>query len=205
MSEAMASAAAEGAPSERVVIKKYANRRLYNTAASSYVTLEHLAEMVKQGEDFVVYDAKSNEDITRSVLAQIIFEEESRTGQNLLPIAFLRQLIRFYGDSMQALVPSYLEASMDAFTRQQDQFRVQFAKAMGVAPGMAVFEEQARQNMAMFQQAMRMFSPFAYAQGGAKPAEPKAEPARSDSDALTELRRQMDDMRRQIDRLAGER
>src|SRR5579862_9807745 len=103
---------------ERVVIKKYANRRLYNTASSSYVTLEHLSEMVKKGVDFVVYDAKTNEDITRSVLTQIIFEEESR-GQNLLPIQFLRQLIRFYGDSMQSILPTYLEMSLDAFTRQQ--------------------------------------------------------------------------------------
>src|SRR6478736_8077331 len=120
---------------ERVVIKKYANRRLYNTASSSYVTLEHLSEMVKKGVDFVVYDAKTNEDITRPVLTQIIFEEESR-GQNLLPIQFLRQLIRFYGDSMQALVPSYLELSLDSFTRQQEQFRGQFSKAFGAAPGM---------------------------------------------------------------------
>src|SRR3954470_22945097 len=110
---------------ERVVIKKYANRRLYNTASSSYVTLEHLSEMVKQGVDFVVYDAKTNEDITRPVLAQIIFEEESR-GQNLLPIQFLRQLIRFYGDSMQTFLPSYLEMSLNSFTQQQESMRKQF-------------------------------------------------------------------------------
>ena len=116
---------------ERVVIKKYANRRLYNTASSSYVTLEHLSEMVKKGVDFVVYDAKTNEDITRSVLTQIIFEEESR-GQNLLPIQFLRQLIRFYGDSMQALVPSYLELSLDSFTQQQERMRKQFADTLAM-------------------------------------------------------------------------
>src|ERR1700760_474984 len=120
---------------ERVVIKKYANRRLYNTASSSYVTLEHLSEMVKKGVDFVVYDAKSNEDITRSVLTQIIFEEESR-GQNLLPIQFLRQLIRFYGDSMQSQVPTYLEMSLDAFTRQQERLRTQFTSITPAAlPG----------------------------------------------------------------------
>src|SRR3954471_17781174 len=119
---------------ERVVIKKYANRRLYNTASSSYVTLEHLSEMVKKGVDFVVYDAKTNEDITRPVLTQIIFDEESR-GQNLLPIQFLRQLIRFYGDSMQALVPSYLELSLDSFTQQQERMRKQFADTIGGAMG----------------------------------------------------------------------
>src|SRR6516162_247855 len=117
-------------PRERVVIKKYANRRLYNTASSSYVTLEHLADMVKKGVDFVVYDAKTNEDITRTVLTQIIFEEESQ-GQSLLPIQFLRQLIGFYGDSMQALVPSYLEVSIDTLVREQEKFRTQMAQALG--------------------------------------------------------------------------
>src|ERR1700743_2485290 len=136
---------------ERVVIKKYANRRLYNTASSSYVTLEHLSEMVKKGVDFVVYDAKTNEDITRPVLTQIIFEEESR-GQNLLPIQFLRQLIRFYGDSMQALVPSYLELSLDSFTQQQERMRKQFADTLGMGGvagigglgkgGLGYFEDQ---------------------------------------------------------------
>jgi polyhydroxyalkanoate synthesis repressor PhaR len=119
--------------SPRVVIKKYANRRLYNTASSSYVTLEHLSDMVKEGVDFVVYDAKTNDDITRPVLAQIIFEEESR-GQNLLPIQFLRQLIRFYGDSMQSFLPSYLELSLNSFTQQQEQLRKQFTRPR---PGIA--------------------------------------------------------------------
>ena len=113
---------------ERVVIKKYANRRLYNTASSSYVTLEHLSEMVKKHVDFVVYDAKTNDDITRSVLTQIIFEEENHGEQNLLPIQFLRQLIRFYGDSMQSLVPSYLELSLDSFTQQQERMRTQLTE-----------------------------------------------------------------------------
>src|ERR1700749_3289832 len=130
---------------ERVVIKKYANRRLYNTASSSYVTLQHLSEMVKKGVDFGVYDAKTNEDITRPALTQIIFEEESR-GQNLLPIQFLRQLIRFYGDSMQALLPSYLELSLDSFTQQQERIRKQFADTFGAAMvgkgGLGYFEDQ---------------------------------------------------------------
>src|ERR1700744_2455317 len=116
---------------ERVIIKKYANRRLYNTASSSYVTLDHLSEMVKEGTDFVVYDAKTNEDITRSVLTQIIFDEESR-GTHLLPIQFLRQLIRFYGDSMQAFVPSYLELSLDGFTRQQERMRGRMGSPAGL-------------------------------------------------------------------------
>src|SRR4051812_42617289 len=153
---------------ERVVIKKYANRRLYNTASSSYVTLEHLSEMVKKGVDFVVYDAKTNEDITRPVLTQIIFEEESR-GQNLLPIQFLRQLIGFYGNSMQAFLPSYLELSLATFTQQQEQMRKQFS-GLPSAPGLGVYEEQIRQNMALFDRAMKMFSPFAYT----KPEEPPA-------------------------------
>src|SRR3954463_1439054 len=122
---------------EKVVIKKYANRRLYNTASSSYVTLEHLSEMVKQGVDFVVYDAKTNDDITRSVLTQIIFEEESQ-GQSLLPIQFLRQLISFYGNSMQAFLPSYLELSLASFTQQQERMRSQFTN-LGPAAGMGAY------------------------------------------------------------------
>ena len=113
---------------EPVTIKKYANRRLYNTGTSTYVTLEDLAAMVKKGEDFVVYDAKTGEEITRSVLTQIIFEQENKEGQNLLPIAFLRQLIRFYGDSMQMLVPRYLEVSIESLTREQEKFRQQLAQ-----------------------------------------------------------------------------
>src|SRR5918999_2686546 len=138
---------------ERVVIKKYANRRLYNTASSSYVTLEHLSEMVKQGIDFVVYDAKTNEDITRTVLTQIIFEEESQ-GQSLLPIQFLRQLISFYGNSMQAFLPSYLELSLASFAQQQERLRSQLA---AFTPGTGVggaYEDQIRQNLQLFDRAM---------------------------------------------------
>src|SRR5216683_8374882 len=121
-------------PEEPIVIKKYANRRLYNTGTSTYVTLEDLAGLVKNGEDFVVYDAKSSEDITRSVLTQIIFEQENKAGQNLLPINFLRQLIRFYGDSMQMLVPKYLEQSIDTLTREQEKFRKQLTTTFSMTP-----------------------------------------------------------------------
>src|SRR3974390_683096 len=131
---------------EPVTIKKYANRRLYNTGTSTYVTLEDLAAMVKVGEDFIVYDAKTGEDITRSVLTQIIFEQENKEGQNLLPITFLRQLIRFYGDRMQMLVPRYLEVSIDNFSREQGKFRDQMAQAFG-ATGFGPLEAMARQNM----------------------------------------------------------
>ena len=187
-----------------VRIKKYANRRLYNTASSSYVTLEHLSEMVKQNVDFVVYDAKTNEDITRSVLTQIIFEEESQ-GQSLLPIQFLRQLIGFYGNSMQAFLPSYLELSLATFTQQQERMRSQFT-ALGHTPGAAVFDEQVRQNLALFDRAMKMFSPFAF---GARAAEAPPEPApaktpeASGDEALTALRKQMAEMQAQIEKLAS--
>src|SRR5438552_16735108 len=147
-------------PDAPVTIKKYANRRLYNTGTSTYVTLEDLAVMVKAGEDFVVYDAKTNEDITRSVLAQIIFEQESKEGQSLLPITFLRQLIRFYGDSMQMLVPRYLEVSIESLTREQEKFRHQMAQAFGVG-AFTSLEEQVRRNMEMFERAFAMFTPFA--------------------------------------------
>ncbi|HWE47256.1 MAG TPA: polyhydroxyalkanoate synthesis repressor PhaR [Caulobacteraceae bacterium] len=193
---------------ERIVIKKYANRRLYNTDSSAYVTLDHLAEMVREGVDFVVYDAKTNEDITRSVLTQIIFEEESR-GENLLPIQFLRQLIGFYGDNMQALVPTYLEMSLDAFTRQQEQFRSQFAGAFGATPGVKIYEEQVRQNLALFDRAMKMFSPFAYkAEDVAAKPQAAAQPqpaAASESETINEMRAQMEEMRRQIEKLAQNR
>src|ERR1700680_2844857 len=145
---------------EPVVIKKYANRRLYNTGTSTYVTLEDLAAMVKAGEDFVVFDAKTSEDITRSVLTQIIFEQENKEGQNLLPITFLRQLIRFYGDSMQMLVPRYLEVSIDSLTREQEKFRTQICQACGVG-GFAALEDQVRRNMEMFERTFAMFAPFA--------------------------------------------
>jgi polyhydroxyalkanoate synthesis repressor PhaR len=195
---------------ERVVIKKYANRRLYNTRSSAYVTLEHLSEMVKEGIDFVVFDAKTNEDITRSVLTQIIFDEESR-GQNLLPIQFLRQLIRFYGDSMQAFVPSFLEMSLDSFTRQQDRMRGQVAGAMGTAPGLGYLEDQVRQNLVLFDRAMKMFSPFAFARAedAAQATEPApepaaaAEPVKPTDNSLDELKQRIEEMQQQISKLAS--
>lgn len=194
-----AEAAQSQTDGERVTIKKYANRRLYNTATSSYVTLDHLAEMVREGVDFVVYDAKTNEDITRAVLTQIIFDEESR-GQHLLPIQFLRQLIRFYGDSMQSLLPTYLEMSLDSFTRQQEQFRSQFANAFGAAPGVGFFDEQVRQNLALFDRAMKMFTPFAFKRPDETPAR-SVPPAETES--IADLKRQMEEMRAQIAKLAG--
>ncbi len=184
---------------DRVVIKKYANRRLYNTASSSYVTLEHLSDMVKQGVDFVVYDAKTNEDITRTVLTQIIFEEESREGQNLLPIQFLRQLIGFYGNSMQAFLPSYLELSLATFAEQQERMRTQLS-ALGHH---SAYDETIRQNLAMFDRAMKMFSPFNFVrpdEQAAKPAEPAAPAA---DDALNDLKKKMDEMQAQIAKLAS--
>jgi polyhydroxyalkanoate synthesis repressor PhaR len=189
------------APSGVVVIKKYANRRLYNTATSTYVTLEDLAEMVKKGTDFVVYDAKTGEEITRSVLTQIIFEEESK-GQNLLPIKFLRQLIRFYGDSMQAFVPGFLEFSLESLTREQDKFRQQMMEAWGADPFKAI-EEHTKRNMAMFSDAMRMFNPFAAM--ASKPAENSSSTPSNSKDDLQALKEQLSAMQRQLDTLAGDK
>ena len=146
--------------SQTVVVKKYANRRLYNTESSSYITLDNLAEMVRQGRDFVVYDAKSSEDITRGVLTQIIVEEEGKQGQNLLPTAFLRQLIGFYGDQVQSLVPKYLEQALGAFGHQQEQMRAAMQKTMGGMFPFSNMEEVSRQNMAMMERAMSFFTPF---------------------------------------------
>jgi polyhydroxyalkanoate synthesis repressor PhaR len=190
-----------------VVIKKYANRRLYNTATSTYVTLDDLAAMVKSGTDFVVYDAKTGEDITRSVLTQIIFEEESK-GTNLLPINFLRQLIRFYGDNMQAFIPSYLDFSLQTLTKDQDKFRQQMTDAWGGDPFKAV-EELTKRNMTMFNDAMRMFNPFAAAMPGAPPpnsarnASPPPSPAAPPSkDDLQAMKDQLSAMQQKIDTLA---
>jgi polyhydroxyalkanoate synthesis repressor PhaR len=188
---------------EPITIKKYANRRLYNTGTSTYVTLEDLAVMVKAGEDFVVYDAKSGEDITRSVLAQIIFEQENKEGQNLLPINFLRQLIRFYGDSMQMLVPRYLEVSIDQLTREQEKFRQQMTQAFGGGP-FGALEEQVRRNMEMFERAFGMFAPFARREGQAAEAEKaeKANPRPEGGGDIDALKRQMEEMQRRLDRMS---
>jgi polyhydroxyalkanoate synthesis repressor PhaR len=186
---------------EPVVIKKYANRRLYNTGTSTYVTLEDLAGMVKAGEDFIVYDAKTGEEITRSVLAQIIFEQENKEGQNLLPINFLRQLIRFYGDSMQMLVPRYLEVSLESLTREQEKFRQHIAQAFGGGP-FGALEDQARRNMEMFERAFAMFSPFPRP-GQAGEAEKSETPAaRSGGEEINSLKRQMEEMQERLNRLS---
>ena len=184
-----------------VVIKKYANRRLYNTASSSYVTLDDLAQMVRQGVEFVVYDAKSNDDLTRQILTQIIFEQENR-GEALLPVQFLRQLIGFYGDKMQAVLPSYLEMSLDHFTRQQDELRQQFTRAFAQTPGGSLMEEAVRQNMAMFERTMRMFPNFGYGNPAPEPAAKPAAESAPVADDLGDMRRQMDAMREQLDKLS---
>ncbi|WP_269931448.1 polyhydroxyalkanoate synthesis repressor PhaR [Aminobacter sp. HY435] len=194
------------AKDEPVTIKKYANRRLYNTGTSTYVTLEDLAEMVKKGEEFTVQDAKTGEDITHPVLTQIIFELENKDGQNMLPIPFLRQLISFYGDQMQMVVPSFLEQSMIAFAKEQERFREQIQSSFGKAPidmmkgatPMKALEEQTRRNMEMFQNAMRMFTPFPTAGAGSAPAEPAKAPA-DKPDELKELKEQIAAMQRKID------
>lgn len=202
-----------------VVIKKYANRRLYNTATSAYVTLDHLSQMVKDKTDFVVYDAKTGDEITRSVLTQIIFEEESKGGQTLLPIPFLRQLISFYGDSLQGVVPQYLEMSMTQFARNQDQMRRYMQNAFGFNP-FQQFESMGKQNMAMFEQAMRMFNPFGTAPGaqnganlaaanGEDPARPgMRHPHASPTDPSTsgavidDLKRKLDELQSQLSELS---
>ena len=186
------------ADKQPVMIKKYANRRLYHTGSSSYVTLEDLAGMVKKGEDFVVRDAKSNEDITRPVLAQIIFEQESRAGQNLMPIAFLRQLIGFYGDSLQALVPSYLQMSIDRFAGERVAVGEAASRAFGPT-GASAIEELSRRNMQMFTQALGIFSPFPAARARAEDAAPE----REEDPKLKAMRAELDEMRRKLDSIAA--
>jgi polyhydroxyalkanoate synthesis repressor PhaR len=192
---------------EPVVIKKYANRRLYNTGTSTYVTLEDLAGMVKNGEDFIVYDAKTGEDITRSVLTQIIFEQENKAGaENLLPVAFLRQLIRFYGDSMRIMVPSFLEFSMANFAKDQDGLREKFAQSFqSFGPGafQQALQEQVRTNMNFFGDAMKMFT-GGFTPPGAKlegTPTPPATTASGTSD-IDDLKRQMLEMQTRLDALA---
>ena len=196
----------KGRDGDVVIIKKYANRRLYNTRTSAYVTLEDLAKMVREGVDFVVFDAKTNEELTRQILTQIIFEEESR-GEALLPVQFLRQLIGFYGGQMQGVLPGYLEMALDSFSRQQEQYRAQVAKAFSAGPTGNLMEEAVKQNMAIFQNAMKMFPAFsAYGPrtdaDEVKPEAASASTAPKAADPLDEMRRQMDEMRAQIERLA---
>lgn len=191
-----------------VIIKKYANRRLYNTDTSTYVTLEDLAEMVRAERDFVVYDAKTGEDLTHTVLTQIIVEQESR-GTNLLPIGFLRQLIRFYGDGMQKLVPSYLEFSLDSLTKQQEQYRRRFADAFGTAAFDAV-QEQVRKNFEAFEKALGMFTPFGTetsdSQADETPAAssetPAATPAEPAEDDIDTLKAELQAMQKRLEKLS---
>jgi polyhydroxyalkanoate synthesis repressor PhaR len=186
-----------------VIIKKYANRRLYNTQTSSYVTLDHLASMVKEGTEFEVRDARTGEDITRSVLTQIIFEEEAK-GQSLLPIKFLRQLIRFYGDSLQSFVPGYLDMSMEGFAKNQEQMRSRLAEAFGGSG--QVIENLTRQNMAMFERAMSMFSPFAATRprpaGDEEPRSAATETKAKPAEDISELKSEIEAMRKQLAELS---
>ncbi|MBZ9654490.1 polyhydroxyalkanoate synthesis repressor PhaR [Phyllobacterium lublinensis] len=194
-----------------IVIKKYANRRLYNTGTSTYVTLEDLADMVKRNEDFTVQDAKTGEDITHSVLTQIIFELENKDGQNMLPIPFLRQLIAYYGDQMQVVLPAFLEQSMSAFAKEQERMREQLTAAFGKTPidminvsaPLKLVEEQVRRNTEMLQNAMRMFTPFPIGKaGGAAESEdsPTTEKPNRDT-GLDELKEQIAAMQRKLDSL----
>lgn len=198
---------------EAVVIKKYANRRLYNTETSTYVTLDDLATMVRSDRDFVVFDAKTGDDLTHSVLTQIIVEQENRQGgQTLLPVPFLRQLIRFYDDSIGRMVPGYLQFSLENLAREQEKFREQFANAFAnPAAAFEAYQEQARKNMAMFEQALSMWSPFTGAPGsekadekaGAKAAS-DAKPEASESDEINQLKAQLASMQQKIDKLSSE-
>ena len=180
-----------------ITIKKYANRRLYNTATSSYVTLDHLCQMVKDNEDFVVYDAKSGEDITRSVLTQIIVEEESKSGQNLLPIGFLRNLIGFYGDQLSGVLPRYLETSMQSFQRNEEQMRQYMSGLFPFNP----LEEMNKQNMALFDSAMEMFSPFYGTQGQNPAAAAMVEAGRQAEATIADLQSRLKAMQEQIEKL----
>jgi len=186
-----------------VVVKKYANRRLYNTATSSYVTLEDLAKLIKEGGDFVASDAKTGEDITRSVLTQIIVEQEQK-GQNLLPISFLRQLIGFYGDSMQFLVPGYLEQSMIAFARNQEQMRKNLQATFGIFP-FGQFEEVGKQNIALFERALKMLAPPYGREEKPASADTEAKATDGEDPRLKRLEAQIDTLTRQLDELGRDR
>lgn len=196
-----------------VVIKKYANRRLYNTDTSTYVTLDDLAEMVRAGTDFHVYDARTNEDLTHSVLTQIIVEQESKGTQTLLPIGFLRQLIRFYGNSIERLVPSYLEYSLDTLTRDQDKYRQQFSGAFG-ASALEAMRDQTRKNIELFQQALNMFAPFTAFESPRNSAKGEPKPgaghgvshdAKQQAEEISELKSQLASIQAQLDKMSDRR
>ena len=199
--------AANGASKpDSVTIKKYANRRLYNTATSSYVTLDTLAQMVKDGEEFSVFDAKSSEDITRSVLTQIIFEEEAK-GENLLPINFLRKLIGFYGNGLESFVPSYLEMSLESFSKQQEEI----GRAFGGEAAVKAMQSMTQKNGEIFQNAMKMFKPFGTgaipfgAVPDPKPEEATEGPSSASPDELKDLRAQMEEMQKALAAMSGKK
>ena len=190
-------------PGKPIIIKKYANRRLYNTANSLLRDAgKPLGHGPRGAATFMVLDAKTGEDITRSVLTQIIFEQESRGGEHLLPVQFLRRLIRFYGHQMQGFVPAYLEMSMESFSKSQEGWREQLSKAWVGKNPMTLFEDQARQNMALFDQALKMWAPFA---PGAKPKVEGGPAAPGEPDTLNDMKRQLEAMQRQLDSLSGNR
>ena len=199
-------ASPEDVAEDTITIKKYANRRLYNTAESTYVTLDDLARMVQEGIEFTVHDAKTGEDITRAVLTQIIVEQEAK-GNNLLPTGFLRQLISFYGDNLQGLVPQYLDMTMQSFAHNQEQMRSYLENAFGGIYPFSSFEEVGRKNMAMFEQAMSMMTPFNANGSGASDESPVAPDARKKGEegdeALDTLKAQLDAMQKQLDSLSS--
>jgi polyhydroxyalkanoate synthesis repressor PhaR len=204
---------ANGADGEKIIIKKYANRRLYDTSASAYVTLDHLSELVRNGKEFQVQDAKTGEDLTRAVLAQIIFDQENRK-EGVLPVSFLRQLIQFYGDSFQSMLPAYLELSMKSYTQQQEKWREYMQSALGSEEKAKAFEEQVRKNMSMFEDTMKFFAPFVppgmpgalkpedSTSSSPPPADKAAAPPPTGLDAIRALQQQMMDMQRQLAQLA---
>jgi polyhydroxyalkanoate synthesis repressor PhaR len=199
--------AAKSADPGVTTIKKYANRRLYNTKTSSYVTLDHLAEMIKQNEDFVVVDAKTGDDLTRSVLTQIIVEQEGK-GQNLLPIKFLRKIIGFYGDSLGGVLPRYLEESMDAFTQNEGQMRESMQNAFKGFFPVEQFEDMTKQNMAMFENAMKMMTPFTSQASGQSsnqtPNEPEPSPKQHAASAGSSTTGGVDDLKAQLDAMQSQ-
>ncbi|MBI1360855.1 MAG: polyhydroxyalkanoate synthesis repressor PhaR [Alphaproteobacteria bacterium] len=190
---------------EPIIIKKYANRRLYDTSTSAYVTLEHLSTLVRDGKEFIVQDAKTGVDLTRTVLAQIIFEQENRKD-GVLPVSFLRQLIQFYGDSFQSMLPAYLELSMQNFTSQQEKWREYMSTAMGDENKARAFDDQVRKNMEMFEETMRLFTPFVpkppRAEEAAPAAKPEPSPAAGGEDTIRALQKQMAEMQKQLASLA---
>ncbi len=186
---------------EPIIIKKYANRRLYDTSASKYVTLDHLSELVRDGKDFKVLDAKSGEDLTRSVLAQIIFDQENR-AEGVLPVSFLRQLIQFYGDSFQSMLPAYLEMSMQGFAQQHEKWREYMHTTLGDKEKAEAFDAQVRKNMEMFEETMRFFTPYPAQQAPKPDAAKDKEKAATPADAIQSLQQQMLDMQQQLANLA---